>query len=101
MGHVLVTAAMIKWELTREHWHKNEKYGNNGIQLSNTRRTAALRSTLEKEGELVNLLEKDGTEPLTLLLSGQQQGYNNQYGDWGGRDKVHDGHHGAANDDRL
>ena len=71
MGHVAVTAAMIERELTRERWRKNKEYGINGIQLSVTRRTATLRSTLEKEGELVDLLEKDGTEPLPLLLLGQ------------------------------
>ena len=71
MGHVAVTAAMIERELTRERRRKNKEYGINGIQLSVTRRTATLRSTLEKEGELVDLLEKDGTEPLSLLLSGQ------------------------------
>jgi hypothetical protein len=71
MGHVVVTAAMIERELTRERRHKNKEYGINGIQLSITCRTAALRSTLEKEGELVDLLEKDGMEPLPLLLLGQ------------------------------
>ena len=71
MGHVAVTAAMIERELTRERRRKNKEYGINGIQLSVTRRTVTLRSTLEKEGELVDLLEKDGTEPLPLLLLGQ------------------------------
>ena len=71
MGHVAVTDAMIEQELTWELRHKNEEYGINGVQLSVTRRTTALRSTREKEGELVDLLEKDGTEPLSLLLSGQ------------------------------
>ena len=73
MGHVAVTAAMIKRELTRERRHKNKEYGINGVQLSVTCRTAALRSTLVKEGELVDLLEKNGTEPLPLLLSGQRR----------------------------
>jgi len=58
-GPVAITAAMIERELARERRHENEEYGMSGGQLSVACRTAALKSALAREGELVDLLEKD------------------------------------------
>ena len=58
-GPVAITAAMIERELARERRHENEEYGMNGGQLSVACRTAVLKSALAREGELVDLLEKD------------------------------------------
>jgi hypothetical protein len=55
-GPVAITAAMIERELARERRHKDEECGINGVQLSVARRTAALRSAVAREGELIDLL---------------------------------------------
>ena len=55
----VITASMIERELANEKRHENEEYTLTTGQLSVACRTVALNKVVQRESELVNLLERD------------------------------------------
>ncbi|KAL9191514.1 hypothetical protein ACHAXT_001220 [Thalassiosira profunda] len=55
----VITASMIENELAKEKKHENEEYTLSTGQLAVACRTTALKAAMNREGELVTLLEKE------------------------------------------
>eukprot|EP00579_Thalassiosira_antarctica_P029659 CAMPEP_0202031400 /NCGR_PEP_ID=MMETSP0905-20130828/64995_1 /ASSEMBLY_ACC=CAM_ASM_000554 /TAXON_ID=420261 /ORGANISM="Thalassiosira antarctica, Strain CCMP982" /LENGTH=786 /DNA_ID=CAMNT_0048595237 /DNA_START=37 /DNA_END=2396 /DNA_ORIENTATION=- len=75
----IITASMIENELAKEKRHENEEYTLNNGQLSIACRTTSLKAAMAREGELVNLLEKDvrgSGEIIGKLLEGARKEIN-------------------------
>lgn len=68
-----ITAAMIQSELAKTKAHEDEEYSLNRGQLAVACRTVALKSALQREAELNELLEKESSASVNALEAARKE----------------------------
>jgi len=68
-----ITAAMIQSELAKTKAHEDEEYSLNRGQLAVACRTVALKSALQRESELNELLEKKSSASVNALAAAREE----------------------------